>query len=118
MKKLKNCLFTKKIFLKYLITIFPALAILSIGMISFNINVDNLDLKGLFIISLILLFPLLFLIQGLFSSKLNINYPLSLLISLVSFILILVVYMNSSAYIYLIAYTIISLLSFYIGKYI
>lgn len=68
------------------------------------LNFNGTDFKGLFIISLITLFPLLFLIQGILSNITNTNIFLCLGLSVLNFIILLLIYMNNSAYLYIFIY--------------
>lgn len=88
--------------------IFPSIlmilaTIISFGEISF---ISHLDVEGFFVLSLVLIFPTLIFMQGILSSKNRINIFLSLGISLVTFIVIMVICLNTSASIYIGVYII------------
>lgn len=67
----------------------------------------GLDFKGLFIISLVFIFPLLFLIQGILSSINNMtlaNIVISFALSIFSYLILMKIYLNNSAFVYIILY--------------
>lgn len=97
-----------------IIIVLPAILILLISFFSFSVEI--VDLKGLFVLSLLLLFPLIFFIQGLYAFKFKTNYLIPLLISLFSFLVVLLVYLNSSALPYMFFYTITGCAGFYLPK--
>ncbi|MBU3135335.1 hypothetical protein KPL39_03530 [Clostridium gasigenes] len=86
--------------------LFPTLFMTIITMISFSnmSNLNGIDFKGIFIASLILLFPLLFLIQGIISAVNNTNILLSMGASTLNFIILMIVYLNGSAFIHILSY--------------
>jgi hypothetical protein len=96
--------------------LFPALFMTIITIVSFSnmLNFNGIDFKGIFIVSLIALFPLLFLIQGILSALNNINVLLSMGISVLSFILLMIVYLNESAFIYILTYLVFGVLGYMI----
>ena len=90
-----------------LITIlFPSLIMILISTIS-----SHMDLKGLFIISIVALFPLSILIQGIFVVLNKANIILALLTSILTFIGVMFILMKTFEIIYIEYYTI----SFIIG---
>ncbi|RDY26539.1 hypothetical protein CHL78_012865 [Romboutsia weinsteinii] len=100
------------------IIIFPSIlmilaTIISFGEISF---ISHLDVKGFFVLSLVLIFPTLIFMQGILSGKNRINIFLSLGISLVTFIVIMVIYLNTSASIYIGVYIISWSLGYFLSK--
>lgn len=93
--------------IKNIITvIFPTLFMTLITVVSFKnmLNFNGIDFKGIFISSLIFLFPLLFFIQGLTCAITRTNIFLAFGISILDFIILMFVYMNDSAFIYNIIY--------------
>lgn len=86
--------------------LFPALFMTIITIVSFSniFNFNGIDSKGIFIVSLIALFPLLFFIQGIISAVNNTNVLLSLGVSILNFIILMIVYLNNSAFIYILIY--------------
>jgi hypothetical protein len=81
-------------------------------MISFN----SVDFKGIFILSLILLFPVLFLTQGIVCARYNINVFLSLGASILDFVILMIVYLNDSALIYGLIYLTFGVTGYLITK--
>lgn len=62
------------------------------------------NLKGLFILSLILIFPILYVLQGVACALRQSYLLVSLLVSTITFVAILIIYLNSSALIYILIY--------------
>ena len=100
--------------------IFPTLFMTIITISSFQnmLNFNGLDFKGLFIVSLILLFPILFLIQGIICAINNTNIFLSFGVSILDFIILMFVYMNDSAFGYNLIYLVIGIIGYLITKFI
>lgn len=73
---------------------------------------DNLFAKGLLLTSILLYYPILFVLQGSVAALLKTNIFLSLGISIAVFIIILIIWLNSSAIIYIFAYLIIFLIGY------
>lgn len=98
--------------------IFPSLFMTIITIISFSnmLNFNVIEFKGIFILSLILLFPLLFLLQGIISAVNNTNVLLGLCISTLDFIILIMVYLNDSAFIYILIYLVFGLVGYIITK--
>lgn len=73
-----------------------------------NIGIRTwIDYKGFFIISLVVLFPLLFLIQGMVCAINKtgiISVILSITVSIVDYMILMYVYLNDSAFDYIIFY--------------
>lgn len=106
---------------KIIVTVlFPALFMTIITIVSFSnmINFSDIDFKGIFIMSLILLFPLLFLLQGSICAVTNTNVFLSFGVSILDFIILMVIYLNDSAFIYLFIYLASGLIGYLITKFI
>ncbi|WP_434302928.1 hypothetical protein [Clostridium botulinum] len=97
---------------------FPALLMTIITIISFQnmLNFNGIDFKGIFIISLILLFPILFIIQGILCAISHTNVFLSLGVSILDFIILMFVYMNESAFIYNLIYLTCGIIAYLITK--
>jgi len=99
-----------------LITIlFPSLIMILISIISF-MDISNMDLKGLFIISIVALFPLAFLIQGIFVALNKTNIILALLTSILTFIAVMFILMKAFEIIYIQYYTISFVIGYLISK--
>ncbi len=77
----------------------------STDLLSTMFGVTEVDLKGLMIIGLVAIFPITILIDGIIVAIKNKNWILPLITSLTTFIIIMLIYLNSSASIYLIYYT-------------
>ncbi|WP_017825061.1 MULTISPECIES: hypothetical protein [Clostridium] len=97
-----------------IIIFFPAILMSLLTVISFsNMNVYNttgIDFKGLFILSLLLLFPLLFLIQGILCAVNNTNIVhiiFSFGASILDYIILMKIYLNDSAFEYVLIYSVL-----------
>lgn len=100
----EGCILMRK---RCIITILiPAFFMTIIVIVSFSNmrNFNGIDYKGIFILSLILLFPLLFFLQGILCPISNTNVFLSLGVSILNFIILMMVYLNDSALIYIFIY--------------
>ena len=78
-------------------------------------NTVGIDFKGIFIISLFLLFPLLFLIQGSLCAVNNtnmINIVFSFGMSILNYILLMQIYLNDSAFVYILIYSALWILGY------
>lgn len=100
--------------------LFPAVFMTIITIVSFlnMLNFNSIDFKGIFIASLILLFPLLFLLQGIICVISNTNVLLSLGVSILNFIILMMVYLNDSAFIYVLVYLTFGAIGYIITKFI
>lgn len=100
--------------------LFPALFMTIITIVSFAnmLDFNGIDFKGIFILSLILLFPLLFLLQGIICVINNTNIFLSLGVSILNFIILMMVYLNDSAFIYVLIYLAFGAIGYLITKFI
>ncbi len=95
-----------------LITIlFPSLIMILISIIS-----SYMDLKGLFILSIVVLFPLALLIQGIFVALNKTNIILALLTSILTFIAVMFILMKAFEIIYIEYYTISFAIGYLISK--
>lgn len=68
-----------------------------------------LDVKGLFVICLMFIFPLLFFVQGMRSFTTNTNILLALGVSALAFACMVTLYLNKSGYSHLLRYVIFGL---------
>lgn len=93
----------------------PVFLIFIFAYIAFTAS-DDLFAKGLVLNSLIVYYPVLFLLQGSASSLLKTNVFLSLGISIAMFIIVLLIWLNSSAFIYVFAYVIIGFIGYAITR--
>lgn len=79
-------------------------------------NFKGIDFEGIFILSIIFLFPLLFFIQGLIAPITNTNIILSLGVSTLNFIVLMMIYLNDSALIYIWVYLTSGIIGYIISK--
>lgn len=90
----------------------PSILMFSLAVISFTDILNTMDAEGIFIIGLLLLFPLLFLGQGIACGRGKGNIVLSLLVSTVTFVIIILIYLNSTALFYVAPYLVVGLFGF------
>lgn len=105
---------------KNIITIlFPTLFMTLITVVSFQhmLNYTSLDFKGIFLISLIFLFPILFFIQGITCAITRTNIFLALGVSILDFIILMFVYLNDSAFVYNIIYIVFGIGGYLLTKF-
>ncbi|WP_083402501.1 hypothetical protein [Bacillus sp. MUM 116] len=103
--------------MKILNMFFPAIAILIIGFVTFsNTFIQQTDHKYFFV-SLIIIYPLLFLLQGVGTALLKTNIFLSLVVSALGFLVTVFLWANSSALGYVIVYLIIGFLGYGLGRF-
>ena len=90
---------------KVITILFPAFFMTMLMILfSFSNESNGMDFKGLLIISLIFIFPLLFLLQGVKSAINNINIIISMGVSILTFIIYISICLNYSAIIYIFIY--------------
>lgn len=96
------------------VILFPALIMFLLSaFLSLDLsNLGALDLKGLLIASLIIIFPILFFIQGIIVAKKHMKIILPYIVSSVSFIVVALIFFNSSAIGYIIIYTIFEIIGY------
>lgn len=106
MKKIRVC-----------IVIFPSIVMSLITMLSCSLMTKNFyfDWKGIFIISIVLVFPLLFLIQGVASVLSKTNVFLSFGVSVLTFLMLMIIYLNGSSLIGILIYLIVGFIGYGIG---
>ncbi len=109
MKK-KKFMFTKE---RFFITFIPSSLIVVLTLFPFLLNIGGI---GLMTFSLLLFFPVIFIVQGVYCRIREINLILPIFISLVAFLLMLVIFLNSSALAYMPAYVILGLIGYYLAK--
>lgn len=95
----------------------PSILMISLAVISFTDILNIMDAKGIFIIGLLLLFPLLFLGQGIACGRGKGNFVLSLLASTVTFVLIILIFLNSTALFYIILYLVVGLFGYGLARF-
>lgn len=93
----------KRNVLLFIHIIVPALVMFVLAYSAF-LSPNDLYTMGFILNSLVIYFPLLFLLQGVVCALLRANLFLSLGVSLIAFIIVVFVWLNSSAAIYLILY--------------
>lgn len=103
--------FLMKKYLKIANIVVPPLLILLLMFLAFN-NANDLTSMGLTFNSLMVFYPLIFLFQGIFSALLKSNIYLTITISLLSFVLVIFIWLNSSALGYVLVYAILAVLGF------
>lgn len=104
---------------KSLISIFFLVIIMIlISIISFSdiFKLSDIDFKGLSIISMVCIFPLLFLIQGIVCVFTNTNIVIPLLVSMCTYIPIMYIFMEGIEIVYVLYYLILFFVGFLISK--
>lgn len=96
--------------IKKLLTLFnyvlPGIIMFSIGYYAVSPHFLHID-HSMFILSLLLLFPLLAFVQGIVTALLNSKIILSIGFTATAFLFILILWLNNSAWIYFFVYIII-----------
>jgi len=102
-----------------IVILFPALVMAIVSIISSNqmFGLSDLDAKSLIIAGLVLIFPVLFVVQGVLCAVTRSKVILSIVVSIVTYIVIMFVFLNSSAFVYLIVYLGMWAIGYRIGKY-
>ncbi|MDZ5253849.1 hypothetical protein [Clostridium sp. LIBA-8841] len=100
------------------VVFFPALIMFLLSaFLSLDLaQLGTLDLKGLLIASLIIIFPILFFLQGIMISKKHMGIVFPYIVSAVSFIVVALIFFNSSAIGYIVFYTICEALGYFSNK--
>ncbi|WP_154663066.1 hypothetical protein [Bacillus massiliigorillae] len=103
---------------KAIIVFFPSVTMLSITSLTFAYinNISGVALKNMFIASLVLLFPILFLLQGVFCATNALNIFVSLGISILTYSIILITYLNTFAFMSFSINVISGMLGYALGK--
>lgn len=81
-------------------------------------NNINLDFKSILVLSLLLIFPLLFLLQGIICALGNNNVFLSLGASILDFYILSTIYFKGSAFFYVPIYLILGTIGYLTAKFI
>lgn len=89
----------------------PMITILVIVILGFV-----LGFKGLFIVGIVGIIPISFFIEGVMCSRKNIGWIIPLIVSLIAFFIVIIVFMNDSAYVYLKYYAIAYILGYVLEK--
>lgn len=105
---------------KIITVLFPIFLIAIITLLSSSniLKFSQIDLKGLYIISIVLLFPILFLLQGIISIINNTNIFLSITVSIIGFIALTIKELNNDIFIYILFYLFAEVLGYLITKFI
>jgi hypothetical protein len=92
--------------------IFPAIALMIIGYISFtDVLIQQTDHKYFFI-SLLVFYPAIFFIQGVITAVLKGNVFISLGVSILGFVVTILLWANSSAIGYIFVYLLVGFLGY------
>lgn len=81
-------------------------------------NTVNVDFKSILVLSSLLIFPLLFLLQGIICALGNINVLLSLGVSILDFLILVMIYLNDSAFFYVPIYLMLGTIGYLTAKFI
>lgn len=95
----------------------PVLLIFVLAYMAFTSSNDLIGM-GLIFNSLMIFYPLLFLVQGSICALLRANIFLSLSISTIAFIIVLFIWLNSSALFYVFVYLALGFISYAITRFI
>lgn len=95
---------------KLVVILAPSALIFILTILSFTHFLAGM---GLIVISLMFLFPLLFFLQGIYSAKKKVNILLSSITSIASYLIILFVFLNETALIYLAPYIVLVFLGYF-----
>lgn len=96
----------------FLNVIFPAMAIMIIGWVTFTDVLIQQENHKYFILSLIIIYPILYLIQGVLTAIFKRNLLISLGFSILSFVITILIWANSSGLGYIVIYLLFSILGF------
>lgn len=101
-----------------IIVFFPSVIMLSITSLTFAYinNINGMVWKGMFIAALVLLFPLLFLIQGVCCATNNLNIFTALGFSILTSTFIIITYLHTFAFISFTINVISTMLGYALGK--
>ncbi|OAB42375.1 hypothetical protein PGLA_11910 [Paenibacillus glacialis] len=101
-----------------IITLFPALvmAIISIMTSTNMFSLSDLEAKSLIIDGLVIIFPVVFILQGVSCAITHTNVILSLSVSIITYLVIMFVFLNSSAFIYVFVYVFIWTIGYWITR--
>ncbi len=100
------------------IALFPTILVILICFIQRNsiFILNSMDLKGLSIISVVLVFPIVFLVQGVLAMVNNTHKILALGVSLISYLIYLFFIMKESTLIYIAFYIVWYVIGILIGS--
>lgn len=90
---------------KVLISLFPAIIMIVLWILQILLKDSFLALRGVIMIEIVLIYPVVFFLQGLFTKLGNMGEILPLIISIISYLIYLVVIgMQKTAFIYIVFY--------------
>ena len=89
----------------------PTITMLVIAIISYFFR-----FKDLLIVGIVGIIPISFFIEGVMCSRKNIGWIIPLLISLITFFIVIIVFMNDSANVYLKYYLVVYILGYLLEK--
>lgn len=95
--------------------IVPAIVMFVLAYFAFA-AADDLYTTGLILNALIIYFPLLFLLQGIVCASVRGNIFVSLGVSVVAYIIVIFVWLNSSAAVYVIAYVVVWFIAYGVAR--
>ena len=100
------------------IALFPIIIMILVCFIkkSSIFKFSPMDLKGLLIVNVVLIFPIIFLIQGIIASVNDGNKIISLGVSLISYLVYLILIMKEAALMYIVFYFVWYVLGSFIGS--
>ena len=97
--------------------IFPAFTMLTLTVLAmFGLFGEGDVNKSFFLLGLVIIFPLTFLVQGISCASNHINPFLALLVSYIAFTIVIISFLNSSAWGYSIYYLVFWLVGFFGAK--
>ncbi|MGL4772748.1 MAG: hypothetical protein ACRC2K_04195 [Clostridium sp.] len=99
--------------------LFPSLIMGIVSFIAFSniFDVRDVDLKGLFIFNLIVIFPLLYLLQGVVAFLTKTNPFVAFSTSTVGYLIIMFIYMNSSAIGYILFFGLFYSFGYFVSRF-
>jgi hypothetical protein len=97
--------------------IFPAFTMLTLSVLAmFGLFGEGDVNKSFFILGLIIIFPLTFLVQGISCAMNHMNPFIALLVSYIAFAIVVITFLNSSAWVYSIYYLVFWIVGFFGAK--
>lgn len=80
-------------------------------------NLADVQSKSIFVVGMVLIFPISFLIQGIICVLNKTSWILSLIVSLLTYIVLMYIFLNDSAYIYVLLYTAFYMIGYIAAKF-
>lgn len=94
------------------------MSIITIYTLSGLFKVDSVEAKGVFLFSLIIVFPVLFLLQGIICAITASGVVLNIGVSIGTYVALMLIYLNSSAIAYVFIYGIAWVIGYLLTKWI